>query len=159
MDDPQQKIRWGDDHWARLDGGRAVVDEGEDDVIYLAASLRNVGQGIAVIQGWRVEPDATMRPMPRPDVESFRPQGRDLYVPAGDVSFWQAGLRDPNDPDRPEVLAAIHNRQVLLVDLLYGDHEGGQRTISRFSFSPIGDENAWLASVIRHWNLDRADPR
>jgi hypothetical protein len=46
----------------------------------------------------------------------------------------------------------------MTVDLLYGDHEGGQRMISRFALIPKGD-GGWLASVSRHWNLDRADPR
>ena len=45
-----------------------------------------------------------------------------------------------------------------MVDLLYGDHEGGQRMISRFVIRPL-DDGQWLASVGRHWNLDRADPR
>jgi predicted cupin superfamily sugar epimerase len=44
------------------------------------------------------------------------------------------------------------------VDLLYGDHEGGQRTISRFSLTPH-EEGTWFAAVARHWSLDRADPR
>jgi hypothetical protein len=44
------------------------------------------------------------------------------------------------------------------IDLLYGDHEGGQRMISRFALSatPTG---SWLAVVGRHWNLDRPNPR
>ncbi|MDP9074910.1 MAG: hypothetical protein M3N98_12210, partial [Actinomycetota bacterium] len=48
--DPDQKIRWGDDHWARLGGGRAVL-ETVDGIVYLAMSLRNVGSGLAVLRG------------------------------------------------------------------------------------------------------------
>ena len=44
------------------------------------------------------------------------------------------------------------------IDLLYGDHEGGQHTISRFSLAPKEDGH-WSAAVVRHWNLDRPDPR
>ena len=44
------------------------------------------------------------------------------------------------------------------IDLLYGDHEGGQRTVSRFTLMPK-DDGGWLAIVVKHWNLDRADPR
>jgi hypothetical protein len=49
----------------------------------------------------------------------------------------------------------------LAIALLYGDQEGGQRAISRFSLLPFvsGEERKWLAVVSRHWNLDRADPR
>jgi hypothetical protein len=46
----------------------------------------------------------------------------------------------------------------MAVDLLYGDHEGGQRTISRFVFNAREDGH-WIVVVARHWNLDRPDPR
>jgi hypothetical protein len=49
-----QKVRWGDGHWAALPPGRAVLEE-LDGVIYLAMSLQNVGAGIAVLFGWRVD--------------------------------------------------------------------------------------------------------
>ena len=44
------------------------------------------------------------------------------------------------------------------IDVLYGDAEGGQRMISRYALLP-GSEGQWLASVGRHWNVDRNDPR
>lgn len=44
------------------------------------------------------------------------------------------------------------------VDLLYGDHEGGQRTVSRFVLIQR-DDGSRLAAVSRHWNLDRPEPR
>jgi hypothetical protein len=59
------------------------------------------------------------------------------------------------------------------VELLYADHEGGQRAISRFlalpvehQFSPhpgdhsgqaAGSGPGWLASASRHWSIDRPD--
>src|ERR1700735_5351633 len=43
--DPHQQIRWGDDHWASLGGGQAVL-EPVDGVLYMAMSLRNVGSGL-----------------------------------------------------------------------------------------------------------------
>lgn len=166
---PAQKIRWGDDHWAALDGGRAVLEE-RGGVIYLAMSLRNVGSGIAVLHSWRIEPDG--RPltgpnalhardqMARPDVDAFRPQGIDIYVPPGDSGYWLAAIRTPDDPDRQGALDTITGHGRLWVDLLYGDHEGGQRTISRFAISQHpAKETEWLCGVIRHWSLDRPDPR
>ena len=51
LDDPVQKIRWVDDHWAHLLGSQGSV-ELVDGRIYLAISVRNVGPGIAVIFGW-----------------------------------------------------------------------------------------------------------
>ena len=160
-DDIQQKVRWGDDHFVVVGGGRGVLEE-DNGIVYMAASLRNVGQGIAVIQGWRLEPwidfnERRSRDMTRPDVDSFRSQVIDLYFPAGTVSYWEAAIREGEDPDCPEVMKAIRGPQVLLIDLLYSDHQGGQRTITRFLFDPRGD--TWLLAAVRHWNLDQPDPR
>src|SRR5271170_8441989 len=47
LDDPMQKIRWVDDHWARVEGNLAYA-EFVDGSIYLAISVRNVGSGLAV---------------------------------------------------------------------------------------------------------------
>src|SRR4051812_32845470 len=93
---------------------------------------------------------------PRPD--TFRRLTRDLYVSAGGLGFWQGAFRDPNDPAFAAVHKTVEDRQPMTLDLFYGDHEGGQRTISRFALIPVGDDR-WLASVSRHWNLDRPDPR
>ena len=49
-------------------------------------------------------------------------------------------------------------REVFTIDLLYSDQVGGQRSISRFTISPVGDD-AWLANVGLHWNLDAPSPR
>ena len=43
--------------------------------------------------------------------------------------------------------------------LLYGDHEGGQRTISRFGLRAHEEEGRWFCSVTRHWSLEGPDPR
>jgi hypothetical protein len=50
----------------------------------------------------------------------------------------------------------------ITIELLYGDEEGGQRTITRFAVMPHSSADgavAWLPGVSRHWNIDRADPR
>jgi hypothetical protein len=46
-----------------------------------------------------------------------------------------------------------------MIDLLYGDNEGGQRVISRFSMMPRRDDGTWVVAAGRHWNVDRDDPR
>jgi hypothetical protein len=157
-EDPDQKIRWGDGHWAHVPGGRALV-EPVDGVVYFAASLRNVGSGIAVLRAWEVRRNTQNSGPVAPDPSTFRSQERDLYVPVGDVSFWQAAIRDRDHPGRSDVEAAIADRQPLAVDILYGDHEGGQRTISRFSLFPVDDGPSWICAVVRHWNIDRDEPR
>ena len=158
QDDPTQKIRWADDHWAHIEGGRASI-ESVDGVLYLAMSLRNVGSGIAVLQAWRAELEVPASRMMRPDLDDFSPQTRDLYVPPGDSSFWQAAIREPDHPHRANVLKGV-GAGSLLIDVLYSDHEGGQRTISRFLVNRwTSEESKWLCSVVRHWYLDRRDPR
>jgi hypothetical protein len=164
LEDAAQKIRWGDDHWVSLGGGRAVLEH-VDGAVYLAMSLRNVGSGNAVLHSWRTEDrpefsDRGSAPMRRPSPEEFRPQSRDLFVPPGDMSFWQGAIREENDPDMPMVHDAISSRRGIVIDLLYSDFEDGQRTISRFLVSARGEEKTdWLCGVVRHWNLDRPDPR
>jgi hypothetical protein len=159
LEDPEQKISWADTHWTRLPGGMAGVELAEN-AIYLSMPLRNVGSGMAVLHGWYVWPEfdpATNRDHASPD--DFRRQTRDLYVAPGDNGFWQGGMRDRAEPGFGELAETITERRRFIVDLLYGDHEGGQRAISRFSITPSDSGEAWLCSVVRHWNLDRADPR
>jgi len=156
VDDPSIKVMWVDEHWAHVDGGRASV-ELVDGIVYLAMSLRDVGQGTAVLQGWLpARRDETLPDVP--PAESFRPQSRDLYVPSGDVGFWQAAVRDRDDPDRPWLEQAVRDRAIFLVHLLYTDHEGEQRAIGTFALAPGKDEQ-WLCSAVRHRNLDRPNPR
>ena len=160
--DPPQKVGYGDEHWLVLRDGLAAVQE-SDGNLYLALPLRNVASGIAVLHGWHLWPRRAGIDDPHPELDEFRTQTRDLYVPAGDVSFWQAALRDAKDDLYTPMRQAIDARTPLSVDLLYGDHEGGQRTITRFYMvaRDSDDEQPWLwiCSVSRHWNLDRDDPR
>lgn len=160
LDDPPQKMRWVDDHWATVGGSRASV-ELVDGNIYLAISLRNAGPGMAVLHGWWPAAGLVLGDRDHAEPGRFRMQTRDLYVPAGDTGFWQAAIRDSEDPDHAALAKAIEAREPFTVELLYGDHEGGQHTISRFGIFPMahGDDHTWLASVNRHWNLDRPNPR
>ncbi len=157
LEDPSQKVGFIDDHWVHVEGGRAVV-EVTDDAVYLVISLRNVGNGLAVLDRWALTTERLRDERSAADLGGFRRLTRDLYVPAGDLGFWQGALRDPDDPLFGAVREAASEPRAMTVDILYGDHDGGQRTISRFALSPVGD-GKWLASTSRHWNLDRPDPR
>ena len=155
QDDPQ-KVLFVDGKWVRVPGGCGQV-ESENGVIYLTMSLRNVGSGIGIILGWRYYPD--WDPVrPQPQLHEFHAQTRDLYLPPGDIGFWQAAFRDQDDPAYDEACKAVTARSEMTVDLLYGDHEGGQRVITRFGLLPRGDD-AWLLNAGRYWNIDRPDPR
>ena len=85
-------------------------------------------------------------------------QTRDLFIPAGDVGFWQGALRDKSAPEYGEFESAARDRRPIVVDLLYTDLHGGQRTISRYLVTPVG-EDGWIATVARHWIIDGVSPR
>jgi hypothetical protein len=156
-DDPVHKVLWNDRHTAHVGGGQAVFEE-EGGVIYLAMGLRNVGAGIALLHGWHPMPDQAFGDTPHADAEDFRRLSIDLYIPAGGTGYWEAAVRDPEDSLRPWFLKTLTERQPFRIDLLYGDQQGGQRTISRFTILPAG-EDRWYCQASRHWNLDRPDPR
>ena len=159
LDDAPVKVGFVDDKWLHVPGGGAAAEVGEG-AIYLAISLRNAGSGIAVLHGWRFFPErlTSERAADHAPLEEFTRLTRDLYIPVGDVGFWQGAFRDPRADDYAAARAEIEARRPLSIELLYGDFEGGQRMITRFGLSPRGGEG-WLASAARHWNVDGADPR
>ncbi len=158
LEDAKQKIMFLGGHWVSASGGRAAVEH-IDGIVYLAISLRNVGSGIGVCQGWAARPgSATSLDLPNHvPLEDYRPQSRDLYIPVGDVGMWQGALRNPGDSLRADLAAAIDESQPVTVELLYSDQVGRQRTISRFGLTPAGD--SWIAALNRHWYLDWEGPR
>jgi hypothetical protein len=156
LDDPLQKIRFVDGHWVHVAGSGAAI-EYENGTVYLAMSLRNLGAGIGVLQGWSVSAGANTS-REHADLEQFHTQTRDLYVAPDDVGLWQAALRDPTDEAHDTISGAAQRRETITVELLYTDQVGEQRTISRFLLTPAG-EDAWIASVGRHWFLDQVGPR
>ncbi len=157
LDDPLQKIMFADGHWVRVEGSHAAIDE-HDGVLYLVLALRNVGAGLAVLQGWHPWDRQALRDVGHVDPEDFRRQTRDIYIAPGDIGLWQGALRDADDEVRVRMASARADRRPVTIDLLYSDQVGGQRTISRFGVVPAGD-GGWLANVGRHWNLDHAGPR
>jgi hypothetical protein len=156
-DDPVQKVLWSDRHGVRLAGGRAVFEQ-DNGVIYLAIGLRNVGSGLALLHGWYPMSDRAFAGVPHADAAEFRRLTIDLYIPARGSGYWEGAVRDADDSIRPGLEKALADREPITIDVLYGDQDGGQRTISRFTIMPAGDDG-WYALVAKHWNLDRPDPR
>jgi hypothetical protein len=157
LDDPVQKRMFVEGHWLRTAGGRAAVEE-VDGSVFLGISVRNVGSGIGVCQGWAVRPGSPQNmPTSHAAEEEFHRQSVDLYIPAGDIGMWQGALRNPDDPVRGAAVEAIGAARPIMVELLYTDLVGGQRTITRFGLISAGD--TWMANVIRHWYLDWDGPR
>jgi hypothetical protein len=99
--------------------------------------------------------------VPHAEPDQFRMQTRDLYIAAGDMGFWQGAIREREDPDYAALTRVIQEGEPFTIELLYGDHEGGQRTVTRFGMSARqnAEGTKWFPSVARHWNLDRPDPR
>jgi hypothetical protein len=156
LDDPPQKVGFMDEKWFLIPGSCGIA-ETSDEAIYLAIAVRNVGSGIAVLHGWYLTPDVQIGVTDHPPLEDFRRLTRDLYIAPGEVGFWQGAFRDPNDPAFAAARNALDEPRRVTVDVLYGDHELGQRSITRFALTPA--EGRWIAGVSRHWNVDRPDPR
>jgi len=155
--DPLVDVRFADDRMVSADGGMAGVQRG-GATYYFVVPLRNVGNGLAVIQAWRLDAARALDVEAHAAPDEFRRQGLDLYVSAGDTGYWQGAIREPDDPFREGLDDAFASGERLTVDLLYGDHEGGQMTISRFVLTR--QENAgWRSGAVRHWVLEGVDPR
>jgi hypothetical protein len=168
-EDTMLKVNFGDRKWVHLPGGGAAGEIGggdgtlgpADGVVYLAIPVRNAGSGIGVVLGWIFYPE-WHRGDVHPDLADFTPNTRDLYVPPGDTGFWQGAFRDPDDPRYDEARKTVESREPWTIDLLYSDHEGAQRLITRFTaFARDKDkaEDGWIVSSSRHWNVDGEDPR
>jgi hypothetical protein len=178
--DPPERVRFGDGVIVNVPGHGAAVELGYDTAaIYLALALRNGGSGLAVLHGWRAraQPPRAEQVVARgarlfedgsatnslvsvePSLKEFRRQQLDLYIPAGDTGYWQGALRDPDEPGYAEVRDAVREQRGIWIDLLYGDYEGGQRTIVRIGVSPWPETEGERAYVLRYWNVDRQDPR
>jgi hypothetical protein len=166
-EDPVERIRFGDQQLVTVPGHGAAVLFTED-VIYLAVALRNGGSGLAVLHGWRVSHRRAVTPrnerglaadQTAPPLEEFRRQQIDLYIPAGESGYWLGALRDPSEPMFQDLQAVDMEEEAVVVDLLYGDHEGGQRTIARFVVVDWPEVEGERVTALRYWNVDREDPR
>src|SRR5215470_10788807 len=162
-EDPEVRAGFQDGVWFNVPGGQGAARVTEE-ADYFVISVRNVGSGIAVLHGWRLIPEIVFERgshVTPPPLEDFTTLTRDLYVAPGDIGFWQGSFRDPSSDGYREAREAVEAQQSIGVDMLYGDFEGGQRVISRFMLTPreIDGDVRWFASVGRHWNVDRPDPR
>jgi hypothetical protein len=162
--DPDEQVQFADGRVFAIGDGHALVRR-ENGNIYLAMPLRNVGAGMAVLRGYQLEAesaDETNRdPLGQarhrkgdapPDPAVFAEQQRDIYVPSGDLGFWQAAARDPQSQLYQDLEVAIRTQGRVTVDVLYTDHDGGQPTITRFVLLP-DDNKRWRCDVTRHWTL------
>jgi hypothetical protein len=116
--------------------------------------------------GWHFYPDWRHEDAHAP-LDEFRRQTRDLYIPVGDIGFWQGALREPGIPATPP--PARSSRVASLGPSSSSTATtGGQRCVTRFTMRPSSHITAdtdpdpaptWFASQSRNWNIDRPDPR
>jgi hypothetical protein len=161
-DDPRVEVQFADGRVFDT-GWRDTLVRRENGVIYLALQLRNAGAGVAHLVAYRLEPESAVRVAqdprgvarhrrgdPAPDPATFTEQQRDLYIAAGELGHWQAALRDENTELYAATSEAITSLGRITIDLLYGDIEGGQPTITRFVVLP-SEHDKWHSDVTHHW--------
>jgi hypothetical protein len=161
--DQAQSVRFADGRVFPAGCGQALA-LADGEVIYLAIALCNVGAGLALLSGYHLQgetasqvaddpagPARHRRGDQLPPAGAFAAQQRDLLIGAGRPGFWQAALRDPDDPLHADVAGAISTRGRITVDVRYGDHERGQPSVTRFVLLPDGD--SWRCDATRHWSL------
>jgi hypothetical protein len=161
--DGAESVQFADGQVFPVGGGHALVRQ-DGGVIYLAIPLSNVGAGLAMLHGYRLEGEPAsevakdprgvaghLRGDPAPQPGAFAPQQRDLLISATRSGFWQAALRDPAAPVYQAIGQAIATGGRVTVDVLYGDHEGGQPSVTRFVLLP--DAGAWRCDATRYWSL------
>jgi hypothetical protein len=156
LDDPPQKVNFSEGRYLVAPGGTAVA-EAHDDAVLLAAAMRNVGAGIAVLHGWHFY-SGIVRTADHLAPEEFTRLTRDIFIAPGEVGFWQGTFRDPSTPDFAKAREAVESQGGWTAEVMYGDAEGGQRMISRYAMLPR-DAGGWLATAGRHWYVDRDGPR
>ncbi len=162
-DDAAAGVQFADGLVFPVGNGQPLVRQ-EQGVIYLAIPLRNEGAGLALLRGYRLQGDPAasvaqgsggvarhLRGDPPPQPRAFSPQQRDLLISTSRPGFWQAALRDPEAVLHKEVTQAIETQGRITVDLLYGDHEGGQPSVTRFVLLP--EAGSWRGDAVRYWSL------
>lgn len=167
-DDPAAKVTFADGKAFSLSGGRPLVER-SGVTIFLAVPLCNLGAGIAVLRAYCLQAQSARevaqdpqgvarhrRGDTPPSVSSFAPQQRDILISTGRIGFWQAALRDPEAPLHAATAEAIDTAGRLTVDILYGDHEGGQPTITRLVLLP-DEGGAWRCDATRNWKIGPAN--
>jgi hypothetical protein len=157
--DPSEQVGFGDEHYLRVGARLGAVEEADGNV-YMAIPLRNVGAGLGVLHGWHLQKGRRVGGDPRDLIDNFRRQQLDLYIPPGEIGYWQGAVREEADAFLIPARDSVAEPDAVTIDLLYGDHEGGQRTITRFVLFPSeGDSGGWPVRVLRHWRVEGLDPR
>jgi hypothetical protein len=160
LDDHDQKVGFHDGKWFHVPGGMGAA-EVTDEAVYLVMSLRNVASGTALLHGWWLsEPNVGAGlGSEAPPLEEMNTLTRDIFVPGGDVGFWQGSFREPTSSGYALARRLIEANESIGIAVMYGDLEGGQRTITRFNMIPRAEGDLRLVAAGRVWNIDRPASR
>jgi hypothetical protein len=166
-DDQAGSVQFADGRVFSPDNGQPLVGQ-DAGVIYLAIPVCNVGAGLALLSGYQIQGESASRVAqdprgparhrrgdPPPRAETFSRQQRDLLISTRRTGFWQAALRDPAAQLYLDVAQAIDSAGRITVDVLYGDHEGGQPSVTRFVLLP--EARSWRCDATRHWSLPSSE--
>jgi hypothetical protein len=159
LQDPPEKIRVVDGRWSRFRVAAVLYSTRTDRLPDDGAAKR--GRGLAVLHGWQCAsgygPARTSTRSPTRCAgwpETFSRPGRHRVL-AG-------ALCNPSQPISGEVVRAVEEcADGPIIDLQYGDDEGGSACDQPFALTPHESEDGatrWLASMSRHWNLDPCKP-
>jgi len=157
LQDLPQKVSFFDQHWVTVEGGHAAFEVSEQ-AIYLVISLRNAGAGMAVLHGWQFHPErlaGTDHPAPK----DFRRLTRDLYVPSGDIGFWQGAFRDPNEPIFATARDAAARRCTAAGACRIAAHRALRKTSGSTPGDPHRGRNVNRPSVTKHCPAPRHNDR
>ena len=80
--DAEQKVGFVDNHFVLVPGGQGTAEVG-DEAVYLTMSLRNVGPGVAVLDGWYVHPERRPGAVPPADPRHLHRIGRHRLLAGG----------------------------------------------------------------------------
>jgi hypothetical protein len=152
-EDPPERVGFRNDELFVVRGGSAAV-EVQDGNVYFAIPVRNVGNGIAVLQSWTVITGEIHAGDDYGEIDDYRQLSRDLYIPSGGNGFWQGAIREADDPQRVDVERAIRDGG-FVIDVFYQDQFGGHPAVSRFRLSHL-DDGEWFCSIVRHFRVQHS---
>ena len=110
-----------------------------------------------MLTSWFVETGLSVS-LDLPDVSTFVAQVRSLYVPAGDVGYWQGAIREGNTDrgDADALRDAIEAAERLTLYLRDSDQDGGHDMVTRSSLLP-GENGDWIFGNARHRSVEVSD--
>lgn len=149
--DPVERVDFADGVVMEVPPGEAVIMH-RNGAVLMAIAVRNVGTGLALLQGWHLRVGRITTNDGHQPPEGFRRLTRDIYVASNDTGFWQGAIRDESDPNHGDVRRALEARDSLTVEVLYTDQERARRFITRFTMTP--HDEGWTATAGRMWALD-----